>query len=40
MSAIDALTQESFRVNTRQVAWTDMDGRPDALQIVKWPQMT
>ena len=33
MSAAPSI-QEAYRVNTRQVAWTDMNGCPDALQIV------
>jgi hypothetical protein len=34
MSATTSPTREAYRVNTRQVAWTDMNGCPDALQIV------
>jgi hypothetical protein len=34
MSGTATTTEEAYRVNTRQVAWTDMNGCPDALQIV------
>lgn len=34
MSKTASPTQEAYCVNARQVAWTDMDGCPDALQIV------